>query len=76
MSILSIVRVFFNCPQTPLYIGRVLDPSFRPYSSEGRRGLIGEERGLIPREEIERVHLKMREVDIHCLDGWRVARLW
>ena len=52
---------------TVLYIVRVLDPSFRPHPSEGRRGLIGEEHGLILREEIERVHLETHEVDIDLI---------
>ena len=43
-----------------LYIGRLLDPS-------QRRGRIGEERGLFPREEIERVHLETREVDMDLI---------
>ena len=47
-----------------LYIGHILDTSFKPYRSEERRGRIGEERGFFPREEIERVHLETREVDI------------
>ena len=47
-----------------MYIGHLLDPSFKPYRSVGRRGRIGEERGFFPREEIERVHLETREVDI------------
>ena len=41
-----------------------MDPSFKRYRSEGRRGRIGEERSLFPLEEIERVHLETREVDI------------
>ena len=49
---------------TVLYIGHLLDPSFKPYPSEGRRGRIGEERGLFPHEKIERVHVETRELDI------------
>ena len=47
-----------------LYIDHLLDSSFKPYPSEGRRGRIGEKRGFFPREEIERAHLEMREVNI------------
>ena len=32
-----------------------------------RRGRIGEERGIFPREELERVHLETREVDIDLM---------
>ena len=49
---------------TVMYIGRLLDRSIKPHPSEGRRGCIGEERGLFPREKIERVHLETRDVDI------------
>ena len=49
---------------TVLYIGHLLDRSFKPYPSEGRRGRIGEERGSFPREKIKRVHLETREVNI------------
>ena len=52
---------------TVLYIGRLLDRSIKPHPSEGRRGRIGEERGLFPREEIERVQLETREVDIDLI---------
>ena len=49
---------------TVLYIGRLLDPSFERHTSEGRRGRIGEERGLFPREEIAHGFLETREVNI------------
>ena len=52
---------------TVLYIGRLLDRSFKPHPSEGRRGRIGEERGLFPREDIECLHLETREVDIDLI---------
>ena len=55
-------------------LGRLLNPSFKPHPSEEQHGRIGEERGLFPREKLERVHLETREVDIDPISSYVQAR--